>query len=116
LGLWKGNFSFDAVVFSREYGGEKPCSSAFNAVSDQTGIPLVESIMVGDNLYRDIVGSLKIGVGAAFWVRRQGSFFNFDEKLFEKALPNQHFYRINNLTELLWYLPGPDKKIKSASS
>jgi FMN phosphatase YigB (HAD superfamily) len=72
---------FDAVLFSREAGGDKPHAGSFAAVADAMGLPPEALAMVGDNPYRDGLGALAAGFGAAYVVARPGGFFNFDPRL-----------------------------------
>ncbi len=67
---------FDAAVFTREIGSEKPDPSGFNAVAKAMGVEPAGLVSVGDNPFRDAEGSLRAGYAAAFWVRRLGSALN----------------------------------------
>ena len=59
-------------------------------------------IMVGDNLYRDVLGALRAGYNSAVWLDRKTTIFNFDEDLFAKFYPEfvDSYYRISGLSEL----------------
>lgn len=65
---------FDAVVFARETGAEKPAASGFLAVAEALGLPPTQLCMVGDNLFRDALGALRAGYGAAILLQRAGGF------------------------------------------
>lgn len=99
---------FDAILFTRDYGLEKPDVSCFKAVAKQTGIPLEKSIMVGDNLYRDIIGAINSGCLSAFFLQRNGTLMSNDDSLFRELLTKDDkintFLTIYDLRELLYYL------------
>jgi HAD superfamily hydrolase (TIGR01509 family) len=98
--------SFDAVVFSREAGGDKPDRAAFTAMSTTLGLPPAAIAMVGDNPYRDGLGALAAGYAAAYVVARPGAFFNFDPSL-AGALPlGERLRFVPGLTALLATLPS----------
>lgn len=96
---------FDIIVYSRELNYEKPSYSVFEEVSKQLNIPLHSLLMAGDNLYKDIIGSLEAGFKYAYWVVRDGTFFNFDLNLL-KRLSNKpyNFSKITNLKHIIWSL------------
>lgn len=70
----QGLDAFDAVVFARETGAEKPDPRAFNAVAQTLGLPPSALCMIGDNLFRDCLGALRAGYGSAILLRRPGAF------------------------------------------
>lgn len=93
---------FDVIVYSRELGEEKPSDSVFKMVAKLLKTPAKSLAMVGDNLYRDIGGALDSGYGIAFWLCRRGTFFNFEEELFNKFSEDKYkFFKIQNLKDLL---------------
>jgi len=96
---------FDTIVFSRELGGEKPDKLIFDEVGQRLQLPSRALAMVGDNLYRDVIASIVSGFGAAFLLRREGAFFNFDKVLFARIYDDRHrFETIKSLRDILWYL------------
>lgn len=96
---------FDVIVYSREINQEKPSKAAFTEVARLLKMPEQSLIMVGDNLYKDIVGSLEANYRYAFWIVRDGTFFNFDEKLFSRFCTKEYKYtRSNSLKCLPWSL------------
>jgi FMN phosphatase YigB (HAD superfamily) len=100
---------FDAAVFAREAGGEKPLGAAFAAAAAALGLAPSSLAMVGDNPYRDGLGALAAGYAAAYVIARPGTFFNFDPALYG-ALPGAERLRAaGSLTDLLARLPGPPK-------
>lgn len=95
---------FDAIVYSKELEQEKPNKAAFLEVAKLLSLPVHSLAMIGDNLYKDIAGSLDSGYRLAFWLNRRGTFFNFDEKLFNTLTDNKYdFVEIFNLRNLLFY-------------
>jgi FMN phosphatase YigB (HAD superfamily) len=79
--------AWDAVVHTGELGVEKPDRRAFEAAGAALGLPLAALAMVGDNPYRDVVGSLQAGFALAYWVRRSGSLHGFDAAWQDLARP-----------------------------
>lgn len=63
---------FHAITVSGEVGAGKPDARAFQAVLARLGVPPGESVMVGDNPARDIVGAQALGM-RAIWVDRAGA-------------------------------------------
>jgi FMN phosphatase YigB (HAD superfamily) len=98
---------FDAAVFARETGAEKPDARAFAAVAAALGLPPASLGMAGDNPYRDLVGASEAGFARLFWVRRDGAASSFDPAL-AGALPGAaRFEPVCDLREILARL-GPD--------
>jgi FMN phosphatase YigB (HAD superfamily) len=99
---------FDHIIFTRDYEVEKPDLSCFERVEIETGCLLENSIMIGDNLYRDIFGALKSGCFGAFFIQRNNTLFNNDESIFNEILEMNNikrtFYSITCLREILFYL------------
>lgn len=92
---------FDAVVFAREAGGEKPDARGFAAVAAALGLSPAVLGMAGDNPYRDLVGAAEAGFARLVWVRRDGSASSFDPAL-AGALPGaSRFEPVADLRELL---------------
>lgn len=96
---------FDAILYSRESGDEKPEPAVFGKMVDMLGMKAHELIMVGDNLYRDVNGALAAGYGFAYWIERPGTFFNFEPHIFERFFPDTtKMKRISNLRDIVWAL------------
>jgi len=99
------NDLFDEIIYSRELKCEKPDKTVFWEVAKLLRLPVHSLAMVGDNLYKDIIGSLDAGYRLAFWIVRDGTFFNFEEKLLDKIFTEKyHFIKIGNLKHLVWSL------------
>lgn len=98
---------FDAVVFARETGGEKPDARGFAAVAAALGLAPASLAMAGDNPYRDLRGAAEAGFARLFWVRRDGAASAFDPAL-AGALPGaSRFEAVSDLREILARL-GPE--------
>jgi len=78
---------FDAVVFSREHGDEKPASTAFAAAAHALGLAPARLLMVGDHPSRDAVGSIDHGFAACCLVQRPGTRFAVHERMFRSVAP-----------------------------
>jgi FMN phosphatase YigB (HAD superfamily) len=102
------NFSalFDTIVYSREFTQEKPDRSLFHEVAKRLNTHTEVMAMVGDNLYKDIMGSLEANYKRAYWIVREGTFYNFDQALLGRLTQNNYrFSKIRSLRSLLWNLP-----------
>jgi FMN phosphatase YigB (HAD superfamily) len=99
--------SFDAVVFSREAGGDKPQARAFAAIAEALAMPPAALAMVGDNPYGDGLGALSAGFGAAYVVARAGGFYNFDPALASGLAGGRRLRFVSGLREVASRLPGP---------
>jgi FMN phosphatase YigB (HAD superfamily) len=73
----------DAVVFSRETGGEKPGGRGFARVAAALGVEPGRLAMAGDNPHRDLAGAAQAGYARLFWLRRDGASSSFDPALAE---------------------------------
>lgn len=90
----------DAVVFSRECGGEKPCVAAFHAVADRLELAPHDLVMVGDNWFRDGVGAVRAGYAHALVIRRDA--MSLDHANFcAQATPNAVKKGIDVLPDLV---------------
>lgn len=98
---------FDVVIFSRDVGEEKPSQQAFHAVATELNLPTQKLLMVGDNLYRDILGATASGYGGAFFLRRRGALLNNDPKIYSELVKETDTWiQLSSLSEMLPYLPG----------
>jgi len=99
---------FDAVVFTSELDARKPDARAFAETARALGLPESQMVMVGDNLFRDIVGSVASGYRHAFHIQRSGGFFNFNPNLMERVDRSWRTAttEIATLREVLWHLKG----------
>ncbi|HTE51943.1 MAG TPA: HAD-IA family hydrolase [Kofleriaceae bacterium] len=99
--------AFDAIVFSREHGAEKPDVAAFEVAAGPGGAA-ARTVMVGDNPYRDAAGALEAGYRRAFLLTHEGH-ERFHPALWRAALgpaAEECVIEIRSLRELLRYLPG----------
>jgi HAD superfamily hydrolase (TIGR01549 family) len=101
---------FDAVVFARNYGSEKPNRLAFETAAQQLQVECSQAVMVGDNLYRDVLGALTAGYRHAFWLARQQASYSFDPAIAAQITGERGNYtRLAGLRELAWYfVDSPD--------
>lgn len=70
LAIFPDSDLLDGVFFSRSLGVDKPNPKAFNQISQAHDIPAENLLMVGDNEYRDVLGSLEAGYGFACHIIR----------------------------------------------
>jgi putative hydrolase of the HAD superfamily len=62
----------DALVTSRDFGTAKPDPAIYAEGARRLGVPLEETLMVGDRLDTDVAGALKAGIPAV-WLRHPGA-------------------------------------------
>ena len=62
---------FDFVVFSQDYGVEKPDPRLFEVAVEQAGCSGQELLHVGDSLQSDVAGANRAGVRSV-WLNRDG--------------------------------------------
>jgi putative hydrolase of the HAD superfamily len=87
---------FDVIVVSEEVGVEKPNPKIFSEATAQLKTSSTETIMVGDNLERDILGGKQAGMTTVLMERhRPGG----KEKL--KIKPDFTIQRLNELVNIL---------------
>jgi HAD superfamily hydrolase (TIGR01662 family) len=63
----------DAVVFTRDAGGEKPSPEGFRRICEVLDVSPSETMMVGDDLFRDVVGAHGAGFAAITLLMRPGT-------------------------------------------
>ena len=95
---------FDAIVFARDTGKEKPDKLPFEKIASEIGVKTDKLAMVGDNLYRDCYGAIKANYQSAFFIERQGTFFNFKYQYLLNSLdlPAEKIVRITSFNELYY--------------
>jgi putative hydrolase of the HAD superfamily len=62
----------DAMVTSRDFGTAKPDPAIYAEGARRLGVPLEETVMVGDRLDTDVAGALNAGI-AGVWLRHPGA-------------------------------------------
>lgn len=92
LGL---EYFFDCMIFSREYGikNEKPSLMIFKKCLHKLRVEPGESILVGDNLYKDFISAKKLGICTLRVMRGQ----------FKDVVLNKEYeadYRVNSLKKI----------------
>ncbi len=94
---------FDAIVFSREVGAEKPDRRPFDAVAAGLELPPEALVMAGDNPHRDAEGALAAGFAMAYIVRRTNALRGFDgERMAQLHPAGQRLRVVQGLRPLLW--------------
>lgn len=91
---------FDHIIVSGAFGKGKPDASIFQHVLDTCGRQADESLMIGDNLLTDILGSNRVGMKNV-WINRENKPKNDEVK------PT---YEITNLEELFPILDELNKQ------
>lgn len=91
---------FDRIVVSGAFGKGKPDPSIFEHVLKETGKFAQEALMVGDNLFTDILGSSKVGMRSV-WINRE-------EKPVHPTI--QPTFEIQNLEEIFPILDKLNKE------
>ena len=91
---------FDAVVFAREAGGEKPDGRGFLRVAWELGVAPPRLAMVGDNPHRDLAGAAEAGFGRLYLLRRAGAFASFDPPLCAHLPGAERFELVADLRQL----------------
>ncbi len=62
----------DAIVTSRDFGVAKPDPAIYAEGARRLGVPLDETVMVGDRLDTDVAGALNAGI-PGIWLRHPGA-------------------------------------------
>jgi HAD superfamily hydrolase (TIGR01549 family) len=110
LRLSRLDSALDSIVFSQEYGAEKPDPACFRAAAGAAGCEPARAVMVGDNPYRDAAGAIDAGFRRAYLLQREGH-QRFLPRLWRAALGESRVERVVSIEsplELLRYLPGSD--------
>src|SRR5207245_8451486 len=62
----------DAMVTSRDFGKAKPDPAIYVEGARRLGVPLDETVMVGDRLDTDVAGALNAGI-PGIWLKHPGA-------------------------------------------
>lgn len=81
---------FDFVIFSQDYGVEKPDPTIFKIALEMTGCKNSQMIHIGDSLVNDAHGAMKCGIHSV-WINRDNM---------ENPSDIEIEYEIHSLTEL----------------
>jgi HAD superfamily hydrolase (TIGR01509 family) len=100
---------FDAVVFAREAGHEKPDGRGFARVAWELGLEPPRLAMAGDNPHRDLAGAAAAGFGRLFLLRRAGAFASFDAALYADLPGAERFEAVADLRQLAARLTSPSR-------
>jgi len=85
----EGMFKF--VVFSQDYGVEKPNPRLFQTAVEKAGCSKEQLLHVGDSLQDDVMGAINVGIKCV-WLNRKQAEINLNSKI---------DYEISSLLELL---------------
>jgi HAD superfamily hydrolase (TIGR01509 family) len=80
--------AFDALVFTREHGAEKPARGPFEAAAAALRLPPEQLLMVGDNPARDALGAITAGYASCLLVCRPGARFQVHAGLLARCAPD----------------------------
>ncbi len=78
---------FDAIVFSREVGAEKPSPQGYRAAAAAIGVPPERTVAIGDHPLREGRSALRAGAAHFFWIARAGGFFTVHPGAVARRLP-----------------------------
>lgn len=106
----------DALALTEELGIQKSDPKVFAECARLLDLPPEQLVMVGPNPFKDVQGSRNAGYRHAFHIQRAGASFNFHPDLMRRCIGNAMpaCTSINNLNELLWYLPDFKKGLPSS--
>lgn len=90
----------DAVIYAREYGGEKPDGPGFLEAARAISLAPHELVMIGDNYFRDGIGAVRAGYMHALIIRRDGGFLSPHPGI-AKRIPCEMTGKIDMLDSLL---------------
>jgi FMN phosphatase YigB (HAD superfamily) len=92
----------DAIVYTREHGGEKPHERGFIQAAHLLSLEPSQLIMVGDSYFRDGVGAMRAGYLHALIVRRNGTFLNHHTGIANRLALNtaKHIDFVDSLTSV----------------
>jgi putative hydrolase of the HAD superfamily len=91
---------FDAVVFSSDYGWEKPDPALYAVAAAQAGCAPGRLVMVGDSLVNDVVGAQRAG-WRGIWLNRE------DAPLPDSVRPDATVTDLGQLADVLDRLDEP---------
>jgi len=94
----------DAVVYTREHGGEKPHEAGFIQAAHLLSLDPSQLVMVGDNYFRDGVGAIHAGYMHALITRRNGTLLNHHAGIARKLAANtrERIDVVDNLTSVYY--------------
>lgn len=90
------------VFYAEETGFRKPHEACFELVKQDADISTVA--FVGDNFYRDILGSLNAGFKYAFHLKRPGGFVSSSSEPIHGNELSDKYHNIESLTELMLHI------------
>jgi len=78
---------FDATVFTREHGAEKPDKTGFRTIAKTLQLAPETLLMVGDNVARDAIGAVNAGFSACLLLCRPGGRHQVNDDLLRQYHP-----------------------------
>lgn len=79
---------FEAIVFAREHGAEKPGGAGFRAIARDLKLAPETLLMVGDNVARDAIGAVNAGFDACMLLCRPGGRHQANGELLRQYRPD----------------------------
>jgi len=78
---------FDAIVFSRDLGAEKPAPEGYLMAAAKLGLRPERTVAIGDHPLREGRAALSAGAAHFFWITRGGGFFAVHPGTMTRRLP-----------------------------
>jgi FMN phosphatase YigB (HAD superfamily) len=104
ISLFPYSYFFDYIFYTDNIKNSKPDLNAFNLVSESTNLKNEQLVMVGDNFYRDCIGSINAGFNFAFHISRKDGMISNCSRMNENFLKTDKIVTIDNLIDLTFYL------------
>lgn len=104
ISLFPYSYFFDDIFYTDNIKNSKPDINAFNLVSESTNLKNEQLVMVGDNFYRDCIGSINAGFNFAFHISRKDGMISNCSRMNENFLKTDKIVTIDNLIDLTFYL------------
>ena len=89
---------FNTVIVSSDYGFRKPDPRMFSMALEKMNLLPEETIFIGNDMYRDILGGHEIGMKTVFFRSNQG------EQKFSGAEPDYIIYNFHQLPEAVAFI------------
>lgn len=103
LNLFPHRHLFTKVYFTGAMENQKPHPGCFEIICKEYKLLPEELAMVGDNQYRDIIGSLDAGYKNAFYIKRSDSIVSHSNNIFTNYKNPERIITIQNLKQLLYH-------------
>lgn len=93
---------FDLIVSSEEIGIEKPSLKGFQYILSKLDEPSNKVLMIGDDLYKDIIGSNNVGMHGLLFNHTTSLIMDFNEGIFSSYIDLLKFFK--DIDTDLYYL------------